>query len=92
MNIPEYGVCEFSNTIKKIIEDSFGYVRIRGEVIGFKEHRSNHLYFSLKENDSIISAICFRNNAAKIDFKIDNVLKSLFLERLQHIMLDQIIK
>ena len=72
MNVPEYGVCEFSNTIKKIVEDSFGYVRIRGEIIGFKEHRSNHLYFSLKENDSIISAICFSNNARKIDFKIDN--------------------
>ncbi|MDA9573546.1 exodeoxyribonuclease VII large subunit [Rickettsiales bacterium] len=72
MNVPEYGVCEFSNTIKKIVEDSFGYIRIRGEITGFREHRSSHLYFSLKENDSIISAICFSNNARKIDFKIDN--------------------
>ncbi len=75
MNIPEFGVAEFSNSIKKIVEDSFGYVRIRGEIIGFKEHRSQHLYFSLKEDNAIISAICFKSNALNIGFKIENGLE-----------------
>jgi exodeoxyribonuclease VII large subunit len=75
MNIPEFGVAEFSNSIKKIVEDSFGYVRIRGEIIGFKEHRSQHLYFSLKEGNAIISAICFQSNASNIDFRIENGLE-----------------
>ena len=75
MNIPEFGVTEFSNSIKKIVEDSFGYVRIRGEIIGYKEHRSQHLYFSLKEDNAIISAICFKSSASNIDFKIENGLE-----------------
>lgn len=72
MNIPEFGVLEFSNSIKRVIEDAFGYVRIRGEITGFKEHRSGHLYFNLKEDDAVISSVCFKNSANLINFKIEN--------------------
>ncbi len=75
MNIPEFGVVEFSRSIKRVIEDAFGYVRIRGEVVGFKQHSSGHLYFSLKEDEAIISAVCFKNMANLIDFSLENGLE-----------------
>lgn len=72
MNIPEFSVIEFSRSIKRVVEDAFGYVRIKGEITGFKAHRSGHLYFSLQEEDALISAVCFRNMASAIEFDVEN--------------------
>ena len=32
INEPEFSVSEISNAIKRLIEDEFSYVRIRGEI------------------------------------------------------------
>ena len=49
LNIPEFSVSQFSRAIKSVVEDAFGYVKIKGEVTGFKKASSGHLYFTLKE-------------------------------------------
>ena len=74
-NIPEYSVSQFSRSIKLIIEDAFGYIRIKGEVSNFKKSSAGHLYFNLKENDSLISAVCFKNNASLINFVVADGLE-----------------
>ena len=68
-NIPEFSVSEFSRNIKRIIEDAFGYVKIRGEISGLKKATSGHIYFALKDEQSLISAVCFRNMAQAIEFE-----------------------
>ena len=35
-NLPEYSVSELSAAIKRTLEDAFGYVRLRGEISGFR--------------------------------------------------------
>ncbi len=35
-NLPEWTVSELSAALKKTVEDAYGYVRVRGEVSGFK--------------------------------------------------------
>ena len=70
-NIPEFSVSEFSSSIKRLVEDAFGYVRIKGEISGFKKAASGHSYFSLKDENSVISAVLFRGAAAKVDFEIE---------------------
>lgn len=74
-NIAEYGVKQLANAIKISLEDNFGYIRLRGEITGFKKHSSGHLYFNLCEKDAIVNAVCFRNNASKIDFAIADGLQ-----------------
>lgn len=74
-NIPEYSVSQFSKSIKLIVEDAFGYIRIKGEVSNFKKSSAGHLYFNLKENDSLISAVCFKNNASLINFVVADGLE-----------------
>jgi len=69
-NIPEFSVSEFSRSVKRIIEDNFGYVRIRGEISGFKKASSGHLYFNLKDNASLLNAVCFRQMADLINFDV----------------------
>lgn len=78
-NIPEFTVTEFSRSIKRVVEDAFGYVKIKGEITGFKRASSGHLYFSLKDDDSNLSAICFKNMANLINFEMaDGLQVSVF--------------
>ncbi len=74
-NVPEFSVSEFSASIKRVVEDAFGYVKIRGEITGFKRASSGHLYFSLKDEDAILSAVCFKNMADAVDFEVANGLQ-----------------
>jgi len=41
---------------------------VRGEISNFTSHRSGHLYFSLKDEDSQLSCVCFRRDAQSLDF------------------------
>ncbi len=59
--ILEYSVSEISNSIKQVIESGFSLVKIRGEISNLKFHQSGHVYFNLKDENSLISAVCFKN-------------------------------
>ncbi len=74
-NIPEFTVAELSRSIKRIIEDNFGYVRIKGEISGFKKATSGHLYFNLKDELSQINAVCFKQLASLIPFDVADGLE-----------------
>lgn len=74
-NIPEFTVTEFSRSIKRVVEDSFGFVRIKGEITGFKRASSGHLYFSLKDDGGLLSAVCFRGAAAGLNFEVADGLQ-----------------
>lgn len=68
-NVPEYTVTELSLRLKRSIEDNFGWVRVRGEISGFKRAASGHLYFSLKDADSLLDGICWKGSAARLGVK-----------------------
>ena len=51
-NAPTLSVSEVSGAIKRMVEDAFGHVRVRGEISGFKRHTSGHLYLALKDERS----------------------------------------
>lgn len=74
-NIPEFTVAEFSRSMKRIVEDNFGYVRIKGEISGFKEASSGHLYFNLKDEIAIINAVCFKQMASLVAFDVADGLE-----------------
>ncbi|KRG10249.1 exodeoxyribonuclease VII large subunit [Staphylococcus sp. NAM3COL9] len=44
-------------------------VLIKGELSNFKKHSSGHLYFNVKDKNSVISAMMFKGSASKIDFE-----------------------
>jgi exodeoxyribonuclease VII large subunit len=56
-------VTELTAAIKKQLESRFGYVCVKGEISNLKEQSSGHFYFTLKDNESQISAVLFRGNA-----------------------------
>ena len=70
VNIPEWTVSELSAALKKTVEDSYGFVRVRGEITGYRgAHSSGHHYFALKDENAKIDAVIWRGAAARIRFK-----------------------
>ena len=68
-NIPEYTVSEFNELFNETIKIAFDHIKIRGEISNLKKHYSGHLYFSLKDEDSVISSVCWKSNV--LNLKID---------------------
>lgn len=66
-NQTEYTVTEISSSLKKTVEERFGYVRIRGEITGFRgPHSSGHCYFALKDDRARIEAVIWKGVANKL--------------------------
>ncbi|MCG6121813.1 MAG: exodeoxyribonuclease VII large subunit [Microvirga sp.] len=69
-NAAEFTVSELSGALRRTIEDAFGYVRLRGEISGFRgPHSSGHCYFSLKDENARIDAIIWRGTYARLRVK-----------------------
>ena len=69
-NAPEMTVSELSGAIKRALEDGFGYVRLRGEISGYRgPHSSGHAYFGLKDDKSKIDAVIWKGNFQRLRFK-----------------------
>lgn len=54
-------ITQLSFYLKKKIESDFGSISVKGEVSGVKMHTSGHLYFSLKDNQSVLDGICWKS-------------------------------
>lgn len=61
-------VSQLTGLIKTMLEGSFSNISLKGEISNFRPNASGHLYFSLKDSDSQISAVMFRGRAASLDF------------------------
>jgi exodeoxyribonuclease VII large subunit len=60
-NLPEVSVSELSGAIKRTVEDAFGYVRVRGEISGYRgPSASGHVYFGLKDQSAKIDAVIWK--------------------------------
>ena len=68
-NAPALTVTELSNSLKRTIETSYGRVRLRGEISGFKRHASGHCYFSLKDEGACMDAVVWRSSAQSLAFR-----------------------
>ena len=69
LNVAEYTVSELSAALKRTLEDAYGYIRVRGEISGFKKHGSGHCYFALKDDAACLDAVCWRSTALRLSFK-----------------------
>lgn len=74
-NQPEYSVSEISGKLKRVVEGQFGYVRVRGEISGYKRAASGHLYLDLKDENAVIAGVCWRGKAASLAFKPEDGLE-----------------
>lgn len=76
-NRDPFSVSELNSYIKSIFENNrtLASVSVRGEISNFTNHRSGHLYFSLKDADGQIRAVMFRSRAASLKFLPESGMK-----------------
>ncbi len=74
-NIEKFTVSQLNYSIKNLIENKFQIVTVIGEVSQVKKHGSGHIYFSLKDEESIISAICWRSVVPNLKLDIEDGVK-----------------
>src|SRR3979409_2142798 len=81
-NLPEWTVSELSAALKRSIEQGFSYVRVRGEISGFKRHSSGHCYLALKDADAVLDAVCWRGTALRLTLKPEDGMEVVCTGRL----------
>ena len=69
LNVPEYGVTQFNQAIKDIIEDHFSYVRIKGEISEIRVATKGQVYITLKDKTSILSAVIWEQKKRSLIFE-----------------------
>lgn len=69
-----YSISEITNKIKDILEKNIGCVTLEGEISNYKTQSSGHLYFTLKDETSSISAVMFRMRAISLKFALKDGL------------------
>ncbi len=59
-------VTALSLVLKTLVEKSFADVRVKGEISGLKKAASGHLYFALKDEESVLDGVCWRGGASRL--------------------------
>ncbi len=70
MEITPITITELNKYIKdKVAEDEFlQNVYVKGEISNFKNHYTGHMYFTLKDENSLIKCIMFKGYAERLKF------------------------
>ncbi len=68
-NAHEFTVSEISGAVKRVIEGEFARVRVRGEVGRVSRPSSGHLYFDLKDDRSVIAAVSWKGQVARMQVR-----------------------
>ena len=71
-NAAPFTITEISGQLKRMVEDRFGHVRLRGELSGVKRAASGHLYCALKDDKAVIDGVMWRGNAGRLGFAAED--------------------
>ena len=63
-----FSVTSLTSVIKELLESSFVNISLEGEISGYRPNSSGHLYFTLKDENSQISAVMFRGKTSGLKF------------------------
>ena len=62
-------ITEISQRLKRVVEDQFGFVRLRGELSGVKRAASGHLYCCLKDDGARLDGIMWKGAVLRLNFR-----------------------
>ncbi|MCW2395653.1 MULTISPECIES: exodeoxyribonuclease VII large subunit [unclassified Sphingobium] len=73
-NLTALSISELSAQLKRTVEDRFGFVRLRGEISGFKRAASGHIYCCLKDDAAVIDGVMWKGTAGRLAFRPEDGL------------------
>jgi exodeoxyribonuclease VII large subunit len=81
-NLVELTVSELSGQVKRLVEDSFGRVRVRGELGRVSRPASGHLYFDVKDEKAVLSGVMWKGTAQKLAMQPEQGLEVIVTGKL----------
>ena len=79
MNTKYYTITALNKAIKNMFEEKreLDNIHLKGEISNFKHHSRGHMYFTLKDENSQLSAIMFASNTKNLKFTPADGMKVL---------------
>ena len=81
-NLVELTVSELSGQVKRLVEDSFGRVRVRGELGRVSRPASGHVYFDVKDEKAVLSGVMWKGTAQKLTMQPEQGLEVIVTGKL----------
>lgn len=81
-NAYEYTVSELSGALKKTVEDTYGHVRVRGELGRVVQAKSGHVYLDMKDERAVMDAVMWKGLATTLNFRPEEGLEVIAEGRL----------
>lgn len=75
-------VSELVALLKSDVEKRHRSVRVVGEISSFKQWRSGHCYFDIKDSEALIPAVMFRPHFQRLPFAISDGMSAIFSGRI----------
>ncbi|GHV14013.1 exodeoxyribonuclease 7 large subunit [Spirochaetia bacterium] len=69
MENPKFTVSELTDLIRRTLEGTFPEVIVEGELSNYRPSSAGHLYFTLKDNGAVLSAVMFKNRSRFLNFE-----------------------
>ncbi len=76
-NQPIYSVSQINREIRLILEENLSTLWVEGEISNYLHHPSGHCYFSLKDRDSQLRCVIWRDQARGLSFTPQDGMKVL---------------
>ncbi|HOO81730.1 MAG TPA: exodeoxyribonuclease VII large subunit [Alphaproteobacteria bacterium] len=81
-NIPEFSVSDLALSLKRTLEENYGRIRVRGELSRISIAGSGHLYSSLKDDQAVIDAVCWKGVLSNLSVKPEEGLEVICTGRI----------
>ncbi len=82
-NVVEFTVSELSFALRRMVEENYEHVRVRGEISGFRgAAASGHCYFTLKDDRACLDAVVWKSTVERLRFKPEEGLEMVATGRL----------
>ncbi|MDA8136907.1 MAG: exodeoxyribonuclease VII large subunit [Desulfobacteraceae bacterium] len=77
-----YTVSTLTREIKTLLEETYPFIWVCGEISNYSVPASGHSYFTLKDQQATIQAVMFKNQKLKLRFDLEGGMKVYGLARL----------
>ena len=74
-NVAEFSVSELSFALKRTLEDTYGYVRVRGELGRVSRPASGHVYLDLKDEKAVLNGVIWKGVAGRLQIQPEQGLE-----------------
>lgn len=81
-NVADFTVSEISQALKRALEDTFGHVRVRGEIGRVSRPGSGHVYLDLKDERAVLSGVIWKGVVQSLAIKPEQGLEVIATGRI----------